>query len=208
MWNSRELVEEYFFNVMNAGVLAAAEIGAISARNSLELVTRTDPVAEAITTAKSQSLRCSSMIASSSVFAERIFGTTADGGCRLTHRETSKFIDSVPQGRRHRLAMSFAARASFHGMGRVWDREQGAPVCERFSVDEGMIRRTSESAVSRPASKSLKTRSLVAAESRVPKQWRKCLSGAMQQCPPKPSLRERRRVRETKNPVDANDLSH
>ncbi|WP_085025976.1 iron-sulfur cluster assembly scaffold protein [Ensifer aridi] len=202
MWNSWEMVEEYFFNVMNAGVLDAAEIGAISCSNSLELITRNDPVAGAITTAKSRLLRCSSAIASLSVFAERIFGRTAYEAHRLTYRETAGFIDIVPQERKHRPAMSFAASGHFRRMGRVRYREK-ALFCESFSVDEGMIRRASEPTVARPSSKSRTTRSLVAAESRVPKLW-KCPSGAMQQYLPKPSLRERRRVRKTKSPVDAN----
>ncbi|WP_085035730.1 iron-sulfur cluster assembly scaffold protein [Ensifer aridi] len=202
MWNSWEMVEEYFFDVMNARVLDAAKIGAISCSNSLEPMTRSDPVAEAITTAKSRLLRCSSAIASSSVFAERIFGTTGYEAHRLTYRETAGFIDIVPQERTHRPAMRFAASGNFRGMGRVWYREK-ALFCDSFSVDEGMIRRASEPTVSRPSRKSRTTRSLVAAQSRVPKLW-KCPSGAMQQCLPKPSLRERRRVRKAKTPIDAN----
>ncbi|WP_375341918.1 iron-sulfur cluster assembly scaffold protein [Sinorhizobium prairiense] len=165
-------------------------------------MTRSDSVAEAITTGKSRLLRCSSAIASSSVFAERIFGTTGYEAHRLTYRDTAGFIDIVPQERTHRPAMRFAASGNFRGMGRVWYREKSL-FCESFSVDEGMIRRASEPTVSRPSRKSLTTRSLVAAKARVPKQWRKCPSRAMQQCSPKPSLPERRRVRKTKNP-DAN----
>ncbi|WOS66974.1 MULTISPECIES: iron-sulfur cluster assembly scaffold protein [Sinorhizobium] len=205
MGNNRKLVEGYFFNAVKAGVLEFTKVGAISCGNRLDLMmTRVDPGAEAITAAKSQLLRCSSAIAVLSEFADRIVGTIADEACRLTHRETAGFIDRMLQERMHRPAMRIDAKARFRGMGRIWPRERGAPVCKSFSVDEGVIIRTSAPTVSPPAGKSLTTRSLVAAESRLPKHWRKCLSGAVQQCSPKPSLRERRRVRKTKTPVDAN----
>ncbi|PDT35872.1 hypothetical protein CO656_26030 [Sinorhizobium sp. FG01] len=204
MGNNCEMVEGYFFDEVKAGVPEVTKVGAISCGNRLDLMTRVDPGAEAITAAKSHLLRCSSAIAVLSEFADRIVGTTAGDACRLTHRETAGFIDRMLQEGMHRPAMRIDAKARFRGMGRIWPRERGAPACKSFSVDEGVIIRTSAPTVSPPAGKSLTTRSLVATESRLPKHWRKCLSGAVQQCSPKPSLRERRRVRKTKTPVDAN----
>ncbi|WP_072642863.1 iron-sulfur cluster assembly scaffold protein [Sinorhizobium americanum] len=201
MGNYFEMVEECFFNDVNAGVLEVTRVGAISCGNRLDRITKVD--AEAITGAKSQLLRCSSAIAALPECAERIVGTTAGEACRLTHRETAGFIDRLLQERTQRPAMRIVARAKTRGMGRIWPRERGAPVYKSFSVDERVIIRTSASTVSPPTGKSLTTRSLVAAELHVPKHWRKCLSGAVQQCSPKPSLRERRRVGKTKTAVDA-----
>ncbi|WP_083541648.1 iron-sulfur cluster assembly scaffold protein [Sinorhizobium americanum] len=205
MGNNRGMVEESFFNAVNAGVLEITRVGAISCGNRLDLMTRVDT--GAITAARSHLLRCSSAIAALPEFVERIFGTAAGGACRLTHRETVRFIDRLLQERTHRPAIRIASRAKIRGMGRIWPRERGAPVCKSFSVDERVIIRTSASTVSPPTGKSLTTRSLVAAELHVPKHWRKCLSGAVQQCSPKPSLRERRRVGKTKTAVDAKSTS-
>ncbi|WP_371259082.1 iron-sulfur cluster assembly scaffold protein [Ensifer sp. BR816] len=187
---------------MNAGVVAT-EAGTISFGNTIELMTRVDPVAEAITGAISEPLRCSSAIASSSVIAERIIGTAADEAHHLVHR-AARFIDSLSQQRMHRSAMRFIARGKFRGVGRVRDRERGTLICGGPSVHEGVIRRTSVSTDSRPTSKTLATRSQVAAGSRAPMPWKKGFSGAAKrQCTPKASRRESRSLRKTRAAVDA-----
>ncbi|WP_408642461.1 iron-sulfur cluster assembly scaffold protein [Sinorhizobium chiapasense] len=186
---------------MNAGVLKATTIGAISCGKTLELMTGVDPVAEAVTAAKSQSLRCSSAIPSSSVIAELIIGPTADEAHRLIHRVKAGLIDGQPPDRTHRSAVNSTRSADFRGRGRFWDHESGALVCKRFGVDEGVIRRTSVSTDSLPASRLFATRSLLAVGARAPKQWGKC-SSAMQQCSRKAPRRERRPVRKTKAAVD------
>ncbi|WP_428843197.1 iron-sulfur cluster assembly scaffold protein [Sinorhizobium terangae] len=187
---------------MNAGVLKAAATGAISCSKTLELMTTVDPVAEAVTAAKSQSLRCSSAIPSSSVIAELIIGTTADEAHRLIHRVKAGFIDGQPPNRTHRSDVNFTRSADFRGRGRSWDHEPGALVCKGFGVDKGVIRKASVSTASLPASGPFATRSLLAAGARAPKRWSKCLSAAMQQCSRKAPRRERRPVRKTKAAVD------
>ncbi|MFC0804758.1 iron-sulfur cluster assembly scaffold protein [Ensifer sp. P24N7] len=202
MWDYWEMVGEYFLNAMNAGVLKAAAAGAISCSKTLELMTRVDPVAEAVAAAKSRSLRCSSAIPSSSVIAELIIATTADEAHRLIHRVNAGFIDGQPPDRTHRSAVNFTRSADFRGRGRFSDREPGALLCKNFGVDEGVIRRTSVSTDSPPASRLFATRSLLAAGARAPKQRSKCLSAAMQQCSRKTPRRERRPVSKTKAAVD------
>ncbi|MBP1884861.1 iron-sulfur cluster assembly scaffold protein [Sinorhizobium mexicanum] len=196
------MVGEFFLNAMNAGVLKAPAVGAISCSQTIELMTRVDPVAEAVTAAKSQSLRCSSAIPSSSGIAELIIGTTTDGAHRLIHRVKAGFIDGQPPDRTHRSAVNFTRSADFRGRGCSWEHEPSALVCKGFGVDEGVIRRASVSTGSLPASRLFATRSLLAAGAPAPKQWRKCLSAAMQQCSRKAPRRERRPVRKTKTAVD------
>ncbi|WP_369292084.1 iron-sulfur cluster assembly scaffold protein [Sinorhizobium sp. 6-70] len=141
---------------MNAGILKATAIGAISCSKTLERMSRVDPVAEAVTAAKSQSLRCSSAIPSSSVIAELIIATTADEAHRLIHRVKAGLIDGRPPDRTHRSALIFTRSADVCGRGRFWDREPGALVCKSLGVDDGVIRMTSVSTGSLPASRPLR----------------------------------------------------
>ncbi|RUV79897.1 hypothetical protein EOA51_33485, partial [Mesorhizobium sp. M1A.F.Ca.IN.020.32.1.1] len=148
--------------------LKATAAGAICGK-TLELMTRVDPVAEAVTAAKSQSLRCSSAIPSSSGIGELIIATTTDGALRLIHRVKAGFIDGQPPDRTDRSGVNSTRSADFRGRGRFWDHEPGAFLCKSFGVDEGVIRRTSVSTDSLPASRLFATRSLLAAGARAPK---------------------------------------